>query len=99
MEVPFLSDRVAEGRKVKVCVRPDEFVFSDTGVAAKVVARTFLGSSYEYQVALPDGIAVKVETGTHHAVLDVDEPVHLAFDPSIINVFDGESGDSLMAKE
>ena len=99
MEVPFLSDRVAEGRKVKVCVRPDEFVFSDTGVAAKVVARTFLGSSYEYQVALPGGFAVKVETGTHHAVLDVDEPVHLAFDPSIINVFDGESGDSLMAKE
>ncbi|MDD7202036.1 MAG: ABC transporter ATP-binding protein [Sphaerochaetaceae bacterium] len=97
MEIPFLSGQ-EEGRKVKVCVRPDEFVFSDTGVSAKVVARTFLGSSYEYQVALQAGTTVKVETGTHHAVLEEDEPVHLSFDPSIVNVFDSGSGDSLMVR-
>lgn len=95
-EIPHLAEDVKIGASVKACIRPDEFEFSDAGVGGRVVARTFLGSFYDYRVKLSDEVVVKVEAKAHSALHEIGDDVRLSFNSEIVNVFDSGSEISLM---
>lgn len=94
--IPNLKEGLKIDKDIKVCIRPDEFEFSENGVRGKVVSRTFLGSCYDYQVELSGSAIVKVETKTYIKLREIGDDVFLSFNPEIINVFDSESEMSLM---
>jgi len=63
-----LGERLPDG-PVTALVRPEDVVFATTGVAATVVASSFLGSLRRTQVRLDDGLVLSVQ----HEVSDKHE--------------------------
>lgn len=95
-ELDRLADERCQNAEVVLSVRPDEFVFSQTGIKGKVVERTFLGTDYDYVVELENNKNVKVSTKSSLIPKDIGENVCLSFDKSLVNVFDHSSEKSIM---
>jgi len=98
--IPFHIDRLRrglrQGLEVTLCVRPDEFIIGASGLNATIVERTFLGSSFEYIMALPHGETIKVDAKSTDTVHEVGDVVQVGFVTELTNVFDATDGTSLM---
>ena len=83
-------------RPVKVCVRLNEFFFDETGLEAKITERVFFGVHMQYSAKLTDGTEIMFTSDINRKTYDVGDTVHLAFDCEAVNVFDAQSGSSIM---
>ena len=91
-----LKKDLKEQTSVQICVRPDELYFAQSGLAATIVERTFLGSSFEYFLQLNNKTKVKLNTKSTEEFHEIGEHVYLGFSHELVNVFDTETGNSLM---
>ena len=94
--VPELIDGIEKGTHVVVCIRPDDFIFSDSGLAGKVLECTYLGKDFEYLIKLSCGKEIKADMKAVGSMVKENTDVSIAFDAAMVNVFDAESGESLM---
>lgn len=86
-----------KNKEARLCIRPDEFEFSQSGIKAKIIERTFLGTNYDYVVELENTKKVKVSVKSSIAPKNDGETVFLSFDKGLVNVFDSESEKSMMS--
>jgi iron(III) transport system ATP-binding protein len=94
-----LANNVRDGQKVKVSVRPEEFDIQTEGEGLRAVIESsvFLGLSTHYFIRLEDGADVEViQYSNDQQIIPNGTKVILTVKPSRINLFDDESGDSLI---
>lgn len=104
VEMDNLSGEARNDQKVIVSVRPEEFSVAEEGIAAEIYKDTFLGQNMNYQIQLeksacwnPDLINEFVQDmGFAHTFYKSGDQLHLAPNPSKINVFDADTLASLM---
>jgi iron(III) transport system ATP-binding protein len=101
MEVPELE--AAEGQKVVVAVRPEEFTVQD-GLKAKITGSTFLGKYVNYTLSFPDGMLVPGQPsieysqnlGSSEKLFEVGEEISLRPNPLKVNVLSAGMEQSLI---
>ena len=104
LHVPMnnLRDDVADGQKLKVTVRPEEFTLArgDSGWFGTVKSRVFLGRFINYEVIMPNGIVTEISllTTGMHDLYSPGEKVSMTVDENRINVFN-EDGTQNLIKE
>lgn len=91
-----LIDACKEAQSVRVCVRPNEMDFSNSGVKGTIMDRTFLGTTMKYDIQLPNQQVIEVSKDAREKIHEIGEDVRLAFDPHHVNIFDQETELSLM---
>lgn len=96
-----LDGRGAAGKNVRAVIRPSEFQIlehngANEGILGVVEESSFLGSQMHYLIRLSFGQTVEISHDIRNRIYQQGESVNLRFDPEIINVFDGETGLSLM---
>lgn len=95
-----LVRRVRSKEPVKVSVRPEEFIISDSGqgIKGKVQFSTFLGKYVNYEVRLESGTTVELtqDTNTNTAIYGNGEEIYLGVNSRKINVYDKEGKTSLI---
>lgn len=87
-------------RKTIVCVRPEDFIFSENeeGIAGVVADSVFLGLNTHYFVTLADGTTAEIiQESTIDDILPVGVAVKLKVEPLKINLFDPATELSIMA--
>lgn len=100
----FLSPRanINNHKKVIVSVRPQEFIIvdSDEGIEGTVRTSTFLGLNTHYYVVTESGEEVEIIDNRPHAPIIKDgTKINFKFDENIINIFESESGKSLIKEK
>lgn len=93
---PKLRSGLKKGLPVQLCIRPDELYFAESGLSATIERRTFLGTDFEYFLSLSDGTVVTVNAKSTNEFRNIGDKVFLHFSNELANVFDSETGDSLM---
>lgn len=95
-----LTDTVKVGMEVLVSVRPEEFAFSQgqEGVASAVKAKQFLGKYVNYEADSKAGFTIEIsqDTNTSQNFYDIGDNIRLTFNLNKINIFEKESGITLM---
>jgi len=78
-----------------ISARPEQLVFSETGMPGTVLLSTFLGDYIEYEVQLDDGqtMIINEYTKEHTNVYADGEKVNISFDPKRVCVYEKESGE------
>ena len=71
LTVPELSSEVANGQRVIVSMRPNEFSYADKGIEMKVLSSTFLGQNMCYKVSFENVEALELEDEN-----EIDEPMN-----------------------
>ena len=95
-EIPKLRGDLPAGVAVKVCVRPNEFVFGQGGMAAEIVERVFFGVDLQYTARLANGQELTITRDVHDPIMEVGEKISLGFNRQVVNVFDAGSEESVM---
>lgn len=98
LPVPDLAEHASEGQAVQLLVRPNEFVLSSgEGLEGVVRESTFLGMYIQYKVQLADQQIVEVWShDLSLPILQKGENVKLRVQAPVLNVFDRQTGQSLM---
>ena len=91
-----LDDAVENGRRVKICVRPNEVAFADSGIEGTITDRVFFGVDMRYTVAVEGGGEIELTRDVHDEILEVGEKVRISFNGDVVNVFDAETEQSVM---
>lgn len=98
-----LKDEVKSGSKVKITVRPEEFIIStdNDGLKGKVISATFLGKYMDYVVKLEDGLEVELshDFSNNHRIFKVNDNVNLKVNVSRINVYNEDGSMNVLASE
>ncbi len=86
----FAINAVTDSQKVKLSIRPEEFLINDkTGIKAKVVDSVFLGLNTHYYLEIETGEKVEViEESSITQLLENGKEVYLDIKKDKINVFD-----------
>lgn len=61
LNIPDLSDEAADGQRVIVSMRPNEFRYADKGLKVRVLSSTFLGQNMSYKVVFENADALELE--------------------------------------
>lgn len=101
-KVPYtcLRPGVNASQKVKVSVRPEEFVLEQNkeGIEGEILSSVFLGLNTTYFVKLFNGDTVEiVEESSISSILESGTKVHLSLKLDKINVFEESGRESLTA--
>ncbi len=101
-KVPYdcLTPNVKAAQKVKVSIRPEEFVIqnSDQGIEGEILSSVFLGLNTTYFVKLFNGDTVEiVEESSISSILENGTKVNLGLKLDKINVFNDDGNVSLTA--
>ncbi|MBT9778075.1 ATP-binding cassette domain-containing protein [Clostridium sp. MCC353] len=91
-----LTSSVNHGQKVKAVIRPTELSFQEKGIRGEVEENIFLGTEMRYIIRMADGSKVEISQDIKKRMRLPGDQVTLGFDMEEINLFDMESGDSLM---
>jgi iron(III) transport system ATP-binding protein len=83
--------------KAVISIRPEQFKFSDTGLAGEIVISTFLGDFVEYEILLANGMTVLLNEYTKDSgfVRPDGEKIRVSFDLNRVGVYDSGSGELL----
>lgn len=95
----YVIDRIGSDVKtdnVKLCVRPNEFSFSDSGIAGYVTERVFFGAYINYMIRCDFGGEVLVTGDINGKIYDVGNRVFLSVPVGVVNVFDAQTEVSVM---
>lgn len=96
-----ISASAQDGQKVKVSVRPEEFIINTEkkGLRAKVTSSVFLGLGTHYFMELEDGKKVEViQYSDDQEIIANDTEVFLTVKPSKINVFDSQGEHTMIER-
>jgi len=95
-----LKDKVKNGQRVIIAVRPEEFIISNKGLETKIKTATFLGRYTNYEIIFSEddilegqpSIELSQDIGTADYIYDEGDSIFLEVNPKKINVFteDGE---------
>jgi len=80
-----------------ISARPEQLFFSDSGLPGKIIISTFLGDFFEYEILLDSGqtILLNEYTKDSNSNHPDGQKVNVSFDPSLIGVYEKESGELL----
>ena len=103
-EMGNLKAEAANGQKVVVAIRPEEFAVEDEGLSCKVISRTFLGRYTNYfldfaeGMCVPDQPSIEFSQDLGHAekLFDAGDTLVLKPNPAKINVFTEDMEHSLI---
>ena len=87
---------VPEGTALKLCIRPNEFVFAESGIPATVTERVFFGDTMRYTLQFADGQAIEMKQDIHEPVVNPGAQVFVSFRADVVNAFDAETEVSVM---
>ena len=87
---------VPEGTALKLCIRPNEFVFAESGIPAMVTERVFFGDTMRYTLQFADGQAIEMKQDIHEPVVNPGAQVFVSFRADVVNAFDAETEVSVM---
>ncbi|MGH7304965.1 MAG: ABC transporter ATP-binding protein [Candidatus Rokuibacteriota bacterium] len=81
------TPRVAAGDRCVLAIRPENIALGavhENTFAGRIVLASYLGSTLRYDVAVRDGVVLKVDVGDpwHHELLSPGTPVHVTFPAS-----------------
>ena len=79
-----------------LCIRPDDFYFAEEGLCGRIEECTYLGSNYEYIVALDNGSQIKADIKATGEMIEIGTKVFVRFNEERANAFSKEGGNSLM---
>lgn len=95
-----LTEDAVDGMKVKVSIRPEEFVIADAdedGVEATVEYSTFLGLNTHYIIRLASGERVEIiQESQIDDIIENGSQIHLRVKAEKINVFTEDGSRSLV---
>ena len=91
-----LSKRLERGEAMTLCIRPDDFYFAEEGLSGRIEECTYLGSNYEYIVALDNGSQIKADIKATGEMIEIGTKVFVRFNEERANAFSKEGGNSLM---
>ena len=91
-----LSKRLERGDAMTLCIRPDDFYFAEDGLSGRIEECTYLGSNYEYIVALDNGSQIKADIKATGEMIEIGTKVFVRFNEERANAFSKEGGNSLM---
>ena len=91
-----LSKRLERGDAMTLCIRPDDFFFGEDGLSGRIEECTYLGSNYEYIVALDNGSQIKADIKATGEMIEIGTKVFVRFNEERANAFSKEGGNSLM---
>lgn len=99
-----LTDDAAEGQKVIVSVRPEEFSIEASGIRADIKTSTFFGRYNNYEIIFEDGMALDTQSSCEltqdlgHAVnfFGKGDTIRLVPNSSKINIFTEDGEQSLI---
>ncbi|MBR0473850.1 MAG: ABC transporter ATP-binding protein [Erysipelotrichaceae bacterium] len=90
-----IKDECANG-KAKLCVRPNDFRFEDSGLKGEVIERVFFGTIMDYTVKTDAG-EMRVTGSVNDKLHNVGDTVYLRIESDVVNLFSNdEDGTSLM---
>lgn len=90
-----IRDECANG-KAKLCVRPNDFKFEDSGLKGEVIERVFFGTIMDYTVKTDAG-EMRVTGSVNDKLHNVGDTVYLRIESDVVNLFSNdENGMSLM---
>ena len=92
----YLSENLSDGKEMTACIRPDDFFFSDEGIDGVIKESTYLGSNYEYLIDIGNNHIIKADIKADERMKAEGEKVRISFHKERLNLFDPESGNSLM---
>lgn len=100
-ELPFPQLSHAEEQKVKISIRPEEFVRTgDHGIAADVIDSIYLGLNTEYYLNLGGNQKIQVtEESTFEEDLTTGDRIYLEINTQKINVFNEDGSQNLLGGE
>ncbi len=81
------TSRVRVGQRCVLAVRPENIALGagpENTFAGRIVLASYLGSTLRYDVAVRDGVVLKVDVGDpwHHELLPTGAAVHVTFPAS-----------------
>ena len=95
-----LDNKLTADFKVKVTVRPEEFIFNNDneGIKGKIITATFLGKYMDYVVELEDGMKMELshDLSSNDKVLDVGDTIYLKVNMNKINIYTVDGADNLL---
>jgi iron(III) transport system ATP-binding protein len=95
-----LIDTIEDGEKIKISVRPEELIISNSkqGIKGKVHSNTFLGRYVNYEITLDNGdlIELSQDTSTNINIHETGQEIYLEVNNNKINIFDEEGNASLI---
>lgn len=100
-ELPFPQLSHVEEQKVKISIRPEEFVRTgDHGIAADVIDSIYLGLNTEYYLNLGGNQKIQVtEESTFEEDLTTGDRIYLEINTQKINVFNEDGSQNLLGGE
>lgn len=83
--------------EVRLSARPEQLFFTKDGMPATVRFLTFLGDFIEYELELDNGqtLILNEYTKDTQVIHQVDEKVHVSFDPERVSLYAAETGEVL----
>lgn len=83
--------------EITLSARPEQVIFSDSGIPGTIVISTFLGDFIEYEVELIDGQVIQVNEYTKDTqkIRKDGEKVFVDFDWQKIRIFENEKGEAI----
>lgn len=96
LKVPNIK-KETQDLKVKLCVRPNEFSFADSGIEGVINERVFFGSTLHYNINSAEGNLL-LTCDANEAFHEINETIRLKIQTNVINVFDVETGNTIMEK-
>jgi len=81
----------------KLSARPEQLIFSESGMPATVQFSTFLGDFVEYELSLNDGQSITINeyTKDKHALYEDGAKVNVSFDPEKVSLYEAKTGEVL----
>lgn len=100
VDVTDYLDGTATSHMVEVSIRPEAITASEReGIPATVTNSTFLGQSIHYQAEIEGGGTIEwTEVSGLAATLSTGSRIRLAVTPERLNLFDGETKQSIMRR-
>ena len=76
--------------KAVISARPEQLLFSETGISGKVLFSTFLGDFIEYEIEIEKGQVLQLNEYTKDTarIRPEGEQVHIQFDPRHVGAYD-----------
>ena len=95
-----LDNKLNADFKVKVTVRPEEFILNNEneGIKGKIITATFLGKYMDYVVELEDGMKMELshDLSSNDKVLDVGDTIYLKVNMNKINIYTEDGTENLL---
>ena len=97
-----LSQEVKDGQRIKVSIRPEEFIINQAdgaGIPATVKSSVFLGITTHYFVALADGQEIEViQNSDIWDIIPDGSGIRLAVQPQKINIYTEDGNKNLVVR-